>query len=257
MILKIKKLARKILPQDFIRIIKRILLKYYSLTLKGNNIYCPVCDKSFKKFINMGIDTVNELHCPNCNSIGRDRLLWLYFQSKTDMFTRECSLFEIAPVECFSDKFIPMQNLNYVSGDLYSTLAMVKLDIKSLPFDDESFDYLICSHVLEHIDDDKKAISELYRILKKSGIAFILNPVDYSKEVTYEDDNIKDPKERFIHFGQEDHVRIYGKDFPKRLSNCGFEVEESEYASSLSKQDSVKYGINSNEIIYVCNKSRK
>ena len=141
----------------------------------------------------------------------------------------------------------------YVTADLESPIAKVKMDVQHIPFEDKSFDVVICNHVLEHVDDDKKALSEMFRVLKKGGRGILLCPVDMSKEVTYEDSTIVDPEFRKVHFGQYDHKRVYGRDYPQRLSEVGFEVEEIDYKNLLSTEQYLRMAF-SDEILYLVKK---
>ena len=127
----------------------------------------------------------------------------------------------------------------------------MKADICALPFKDNSFDIILCNHVLEHIPNDRKAISELYRVLKPSGWGIFQIPQDLNREVTYEDDSITDKKERAKIFGQYDHVRIYGRDYFDKLSSVGFKVEEVDYTSTLSENDINRDRLAKGEIIPV------
>ncbi|MBT8269766.1 MAG: methyltransferase domain-containing protein, partial [Bacteroidia bacterium] len=133
--------------------------------------------------------------------------------------------------------------------DLNSPIADIKADICDLPFDDDSYDFIICNHVLEHIPDDRKAMSELLRILKPGGRAILQIPQDMEREETYEDPSITDPKEREKHFGQYDHVRVYGRDYFDRLRSVGFKVEEVDYTSALSDEEIDRYRLAKGEII--------
>ncbi len=144
-----------------------------------------------------------------------------------------------------------MSNLNYISADLYSPIVDVKADILDLPFPDESFDIIFCNHVLEHIEDDAKAMSELYRVMKPGGWGIFQVPMKNSLEKTYEDFTITDPKERQKHFGQYDHVRWYGMDYFDRLRNAGFETDANSYSQKFSEAEIKKYGLRSNEILPV------
>lgn len=147
-----------------------------------------------------------------------------------------------------------MQNLDYTTTDLNSPLADVKADICDLPFKDHSFDFILCNHVLEHIPDDTKAMQEIYRVLKPGGTAILQIPQDLSRETTFEDDSITDPKERARIFGQYDHVRVYGRDYFNKLRRLGFEVKEIAYSSQLPKDTIDRYRLAEGEIIPVCQK---
>lgn len=130
----------------------------------------------------------------------------------------------------------------------------MKADICDLPFEDNSYDFILCNHVLEHISDDTKAMQELYRVLKKGGTAILQIPQDLEREKTFEDDSITDPKERAKIFGQYDHVRVYGRDFFDKLREIGFSVEEVDYTQNLIPEIIDKFRLTQGEIIPVCRK---
>jgi len=160
----------------------------------------------------------------------------------------------MAPEQCFLDVFKSMKNLDYLTADLFSPIVDVKANILELPFEDNSFDVIFCNHVLEHIEDDSKAMSELYRVMRAGGMGIFQVPQDLGREKTYEDFSITDPEERARQFGQYDHVRVYGKDYFSRLRKAGFRVEEIEYAKTLDEQTSDRYRLNPKEILPVCYK---
>lgn len=145
-----------------------------------------------------------------------------------------------------------MKNLDYTTTDLNSPLADVKADICQLPFADNTYDIIFCNHVLEHIPDDKKAMQELYRVMKPGGMAILQIPQDLSRETTFEDDSITDPKERREVFGQYDHLRVYGRDYFEKLRKVGFRVEEVDYTSKLSAEEIDIYRLAKGEILPVC-----
>ncbi|GAA4315598.1 hypothetical protein GCM10023164_11780 [Christiangramia aestuarii] len=147
-----------------------------------------------------------------------------------------------------------MKNLDYTTTDLNSPLADVKADICDLPFKNESFDFILCNHVLEHIPDDRKAMEEIYRILKPGGTAILQIPQDLKRAKTFQDDSITDPEERAKIFGQYDHVRVYGRDYFDKLRKVGFQVEEVDYTSRLSEEQVERYRLAKGEIIPVCHK---
>ena len=226
-----------------------------SVTLKGDKYVDPIDGKQFRSFLPYGYENPREnVLSPSTLSLERHRLLWLYLKNETDFFTAPHKVLHFAPEQAFYRKFKKLKKLEYTTTDLNSPLADVKADICALPFKDNSFDIILCNHVLEHIPNDKKAISELYRVLKPSGWGIFQIPQDLNREVTYEDDSITDKKERAKIFGQYDHVRIYGRDYFDRLKEAGFKVNEVDYTSGMSTSDIEKYRLAKGEIIPVVTK---
>ncbi len=224
--------------------------------LKGDTYTDPIDGKSFKKFLPYGYGEQRpNVLSPSTLSLERHRLLWLYLKNKTNFFTVKKKVLHMAPEQCFLPIFKKMKNLDYTTADLYSPIVDVKADILDLPFDDESFDVVFCNHVLEHIEDDTKAMKELYRILKPGGMGVFQIPQDLGLEKTYEDFNITSKEDRKKHFGQYDHVRIYGKDYFDRLRKVGFTVKEVDYSKTISAELVDKYRLTSGEILPVCFKS--
>ncbi len=220
---------------------------------RGHNVSCPVCGKSYKTFLPYGYSEGirdNRL-CPGCLTLERHRLLWLYLQNKTNLFTDKLKLLHIAPEQPFYKRFRKMDNLEYITADLESPIADVKMDIQNIPFEDESFDVVICNHVLEHVDDDRQAMREVYRILKKDGWAILQVPIDHNRETTYEDASITTPEERQKHFGQYDHRRVHGKDYGKRLTEAGFKVIEDDYINTFAPEEIARYRLDKDETIYL------
>lgn len=224
----------------------------FAFLLKGNGFTDPIDGKSFKTFLDYGyIKTRKNVLSPSTLSLERHRLLWLYLKNETDFFTVEKKVLHFAPEQAFYKRFRAMENLDYTTTDLNSPLADVKADICNLPFEDNTFDVILCNHVLEHIPDDTKAMQELYRILKVGGMGIFQIPQDLSREKTFEDDSITDKKERAKIFGQYDHVRIYGRDYFEKLRTIGFKVEEVDYTATLSEEEIDKYRLAKGEIIPV------
>jgi len=223
--------------------------------LKGTNFTDPIDGKSFRKFLPYGYANVREnVLSPSTLSLERHRLFWLYLKNETSFFSEKHRVLHFAPEQSFYKRFRKMKNLEYTTTDLNSPLADVKADICNLPFNDNSYDFIFCNHVLEHIPDDTKAMQELYRVLAPNGIGIFQIPQDLSREFTFEDDSITDQKERTKIFGQYDHVRIYGRDYFDKLRNIGFTVTEEDYTATLSEEKIKKYCLAKGEIIPVCKK---
>ncbi|WP_304344754.1 class I SAM-dependent methyltransferase [Chryseobacterium koreense] len=219
---------------------------------KGSNFVDPIDGKSYRKFLPYGYGKQREnALSPGTLSLERHRQMWLYLQKETDFFSKKYKVLHIAPEQEFLRIFKKMDHLDYTSADLFSPIVDVKADILDLPFEDESFDVIFCNHVLEHIEEDRKAMSELFRVMKKGGWGIFQVPMKNALEETYEDFTIKDPKERQKHFGQYDHVRWYGMDYFDRLKDAGFEVDINFYSKKFSKEEIKKFGLLENEILPV------
>ena len=244
------------LPRPFLIRLSYTISPVLAFFLKGTNYTDPIDGKSFKTFLPYGYGNQrNNVLSPSTLSLERHRLLWLYLNNETNFFTDYHKVLHFAPEQAFYKRFRNMKNLDYITTDLNSPLADVKADICNLPFKDNEFDVILCNHVLEHIPDDTKAMQELYRVLKPGGFGVFQIPQDLTRELTFEDNSIKDKKERAKIFGQYDHVRIYGKDYFNKLRSVGFKVDEVNYTASLSEDMIKKYCLAKGEIIPVVFKS--
>lgn len=213
-----------------------------------------MCNRSSRRFMPYGFVPREEAQCLHCGALERHRLLWLFLKKNTDLFDGKVKkMLHVAPEPCFESIFRAQLGSGYLTADLLNPKAMVKMDISDIKYPDESFDVIYCSHVLEHIPDDKKGMKEFYRVLKNSGWAILNVPI--TRDITYEDSSIIDPKERLKAFGQEDHVRCYGPDYVERLRDTGFTVKVSERSDVADKDESVRMGLTrSSGLIYYCTK---
>ncbi|NQW35916.1 MAG: class I SAM-dependent methyltransferase [Flavobacteriales bacterium] len=241
------------IPRPFLIKVSYWISPFLAFWYRGNTYTDPIDGKSFRKFLPYGYGEQRpNVLAPSTLSLERHRLLWLYLQNETSFFTAPLKVLHMAPEQCFLKRFKALKNLDYTSADLYAPHVDVKADICNLPFADASFDVVFCNHVLEHIDDDAKAMQELYRVLKLGGFGIFQIPQDLNREKTYEDFSITDPKERTKHFGQYDHVRIYGRDYFDRLRAVGFDVKEVDLSKTLSEEIINKYRLTKGEILPVC-----
>jgi SAM-dependent methyltransferase len=190
----------------------------------------------------VGIIPRDDAQCFHCGAAERHRLVWLYFKKRTNLFNGlPLKFLHVAP-EVIFEKLLQLQlGDNYLTADLFNPRAMVKMDIMDIQYPDESFDVIYCSHVLEHVPDDRKAMREFCRVLKPTGWAMLLVPIVVER--TFEDSSITDPIERTRIFGQEDHVRNYGRDYIDRLREAGFYVDQVFPADFLSREEIVRMGI--------------
>ncbi len=254
--MKFFKLILNTIPRPYLIKLSYLARPVLATLLKGDKYTDPIDGKSFKKFLPYGYGEQRpNVLSPSSLSLERHRLIWLYLKNNTSFFTAKKKVLHMAPEQCFLDIFKDLKNLDYTTADLYSPIVDVKADILNLPFEDNSFDFILCNHVLEHIEDDSKAMSELYRVLKPGGTGIFQIPQDLSLEKTYEDFSIVTSKERAVHFGQYDHVRIYGRDYFDRLRKVGFKVDEVDYSKSISDDLVDRYRLVQGEILPVCHKS--
>lgn len=256
MISSLFKFFLNLIPRPFLIKISYWVRPFFAFLLKGDKFTDPIDGKSFRKFLPYGYGTQRpNVLAPGTLSLERHRLLWLYLQNETDFFRAKKKVLHIAPEQCFVGRFRKMKNLDYTTSDLYSPLADVKADICDLPFEANSYDVIFCNHVLEHIIDDAKAMSELFRVLKPGGMGIFQIPQELERETTYEDFSITDPEARKKHFGQYDHVRVYGRDYFDKLRAIGFKVDEVDYSSQLSEAQVTRFCLVKGEILPVCTKS--
>ena len=249
--MKIFKVILNTVPRPLLIKLSYVIRPFIAFYLKGNKYTDPIDNKSFRKFLpyGYGVQRQNVLS-PSTLSLERHRLLWLYLTNETNFFTSKKKVLHMAPEQCFLSRFKKL-NHEYITADIDSPIADVKADIVNLPFTDNSFDVVLCNHVLEHIQDDTKAMKELFRVMKKGGMGIFQVPQDLNRDVTFEDNSITDPKERAKIFGQYDHVRVYGRDYFDKLRSVGFKVEEVNYSQKVSSELSSRYRLMEGELLPV------
>ncbi len=267
-----KSKIKKIIPFKIGKKIRGIWQRTQAVYYYGNKYECPFCGNTFRKMLPGGYDlpVIKEKQiigagrranciCPRCYSTDRDRLIYLYLKNSSSIFTNQLDVIHIAPSGSLVALFSSLKNINYQSGvkyheGFYYSKDITLIDITKLSFKDQSFDVIFCNHVLEHIHDDRKAMSELYRILRPGGWAILQVPISNILDKTYEDPNITGSKEREVYFGQFDHVRIYGKDYTNRLEESGFKIQEVKPAIEWKENNIDKYAINKEEVLFIASK---
>lgn len=240
---------------------------YLTLRHHGHEVTCNICGKSFSGFrpifsrhADGSIYRIEsrEGTCWKCGSYPRMRQLWYWLENNYKIGERKgISILHVAPEASVSQRIRDISDIDYTCIDKrcagYRYPSFVKDgDVCNLNFESEQFDLLICNHVLEHIKDDRRAMAEIYRVLKKGGIALLLVPLDMSRSETDEEalDETLTPQQREERFGQYDHVRIYGTDYFSRLQTSRFKVDRITYAPDLTKN----FGFIPSEEIIVCHK---
>jgi len=244
------KLFLNLIPRPWLIKFSYLIKPLFELYYKGNTFEDPIDGKTFRSFLPYGYENPREnVLSPSTLSLERHRLLWLYLTRETNFFTAQLKVLHVAPEQAFLKTFRALKNISYTTTDLESPIADIKADICNLPFEDNSYDVILCNHVLEHITDDTKAMKELYRVLRPNGWGIFQVPQDLERKVTFQDDSITDKKERAKIFGQYDHVRIYGLDYFDKLSQAGFKVTPIPFTGILSKTDIKRYCLAEGEVI--------
>ena len=256
-----KKLIKFILnafPRPFLQRAAGWTVPILGLFYIGRGRECPLCGCRRRRFLPYGYVTPRaDALCPRCLALERHRLLWLFLERETRLTAELPRLLHVAPEVSLMRKLrrayrsVPER---YVTADLESPLADMHFDIQHIPLPDDSVDAVICNHIMEHVEDDRRAMRELHRILRAGGRGIVLAPVDYARAATFEDASITDAAERTRIFGQYDHRRIYGRDYADRLRGVGFEVEERDYAAEVSPRERELYALPSADRLYIVRK---
>ena len=230
---------------------RRGLLRRYRRVLhRGDAVECPLCGERFRHF--MSAWNRPGAICWGCGAHERHRALWLVLQARSARLDSARSLLHFAPEWCIERRLRPRVGAGYVSADLEPGKADRVLDVTRLAVDDAAFDAIICSHVLEHVDDDAVAMRELRRVLAPGGWAIVMVPLDLERERTYEDPSKVTPAEREAAFWQHDHVRLYGRDLPERLAAAGFAVTTILPAELVGPERAARYGLMPEERVFLC-----
>ena len=248
-------IATRIIPRHYLQHVSHFFLRIFSLFLRGNKFEDPINGKTYRKLLPYGrLKPRENAIAPDSLSLERHRLMWLFLKNKTNFFTDKLKFLHIAPEYCFIKIFKGMKNLDYLTADLISPWADIKMDVHEIPFEENTFDVIICNHVLEHVDDYNKVMREFFRVMKPGGWGIFQVPIDYNNPNTIEDKSITDPRERERLYWQSDHLRLFGRDYGKRLAAAGFNVTESNYINEIDPQLVERYALDKNEIIYFCQK---
>ena len=249
-----RRIARRVVPARLRTLFSGIL---WSLQYRGSAVSCPCCGSCYRKFAPFGLDLRENAMCHNCGALERHRSLWVYVTRELHLFNQPLRLLHFAPEPVLYRKFSESEDIDYHPCDLAPqdlTAGVRKMDITDIQFDDESFDAIICNHVLEHVPDDHEAMSELHRVLQKDGWAVFQVPISSHLDHTVEDLAVTDPDQRRKLYGQSDHVRRYGKDFEKRLERTGFNVRVEEIERLFSPRETSRFGLMAGDVIFFCTK---
>lgn len=214
---------------------------------------CPICRSRLRAFLAHGDPPRSNARCPVCGSLERHRLDWLFMQRRTDLFDGQPkSLLHVAPEKFFATRLSRIAGIDYLSVDLDPKRAMLQDDLTDLSSPDDCFSVIYCSHVLEHIPDDRRAMAEMVRVLKPGGWALINVPVTVPE--TFEDPAVTSPEERARVFGQHDHVRRCGPDYGQRMEAAGFRVEVLRATDLVDRSQCAYFSFQPGRLIFHCRK---
>lgn len=234
-----------------------IRLSVLRTSLTGKNVYCHCCKSQFRKFATFGNPKRLNAWCPKCQSLERHRLLSVFLERETNLYCQSIKLLHIAPEDAFFNRFNTSKNIEYYPVDIFPNLypkgtAYFNLLENECP--DNCYDAIICNHVFQYIENDKKAMSEVYRLLKPGGWALLQVPLNKKLGKTLEDDNIVDPKEREKFFGLKEHTRFYSLDYKDRLEKAGLTVNVIDYTGKFTEQEIFRFGFYKDDDIYFATK---
>lgn len=223
-------------------------------THAGNRVTCPICGRSFSSFLRR--HTTPNARCPGCGSLIRHRVLWLYLRDVLNIGDRPTRLLHLAPERGIERRLRELPMIDYTCGDIDAALAEERVDVVRMPYADGAFDLVLCSHVLEHVPDDRRAIAEIHRVLRPGGRAIIIVPVKIERTEEFLDPSPKPAHpDGYRRVGPHGHVRKIGADYPERLREGGFSVETVDHASSLPVADRVRYGLIPGQPLFVCTRA--
>ncbi|MGZ4847133.1 MAG: class I SAM-dependent methyltransferase [Halobacteriota archaeon] len=268
----IRTASRNLMSQNAYGELRRLYRRLNAWLYQGERFHCPVCERGFRAFKPFGADVAvardlrmvslghrDASMCPGCASKERDRAIALYLARRSDWFRQSPrAILHIAPEEGLGSFLHMLPNVSYLSGDLCPedspTPAMRRIDVTQMPFEERAFDLIVCSHVMEHVKDDRQAMREALRVLKEGGVAFLQVPYSPSLKETREDVAVIEAADRLRLYGQVDHVRLYGVDYADRLREVGFTVAVRGMVDLFGEEVVHKNGLTLEENLFICSK---
>ena len=236
-------------PPRYKQAARRAFLRAAAITSNGSAVCCPCCGRESARFVRFHGE---HDQCPGCGSLMRHRALLLLLRDRFGLAEHGGRVLHVGPARAVASWLENQEPIDYVSVDLDSPIAKVRADATDLPFADESFDFAICVHVLEHIPNDRRALREFFRVLRPGAKAiFQVPPSDL--ETTREDfEVVTDPQDRERLFGQYDHVRLCGADYPARIAEAGFEVAREDFVAGFDEAVRRRHGLRTGEPFDLC-----
>ena len=250
-----KRLYKKLIPESSRISIRIFIRKINSCRYLGNKVTCNCCNKNFRKFLPFGDSKQTKRDnalCPWCQALERTRLLWDYLNTQ-ELLIKNVKILHFGPARIIEKNLKKIKTIDYLSADINPNLAMEVMDITNITYEHESFDFLICSHILSDIPDDILALNEMYKVLKKGGTLILIEPTLETYN-THEDKSLKTEKERLNIYGNRFSLRFYGRDLISKISSIGFKVIEYDYKKTLSEKKIKKYGLQNSGEFFLCKK---
>lgn len=252
---RLARTLRRTLPR---RTVASLGAAWQETTIKGTSVlhdplqfqrpayqrHCPVCQYR-GRFWSFGAPPRGDALCPNCFSLERHRLFQLLLNRYAAAWLRGRCILHFAPEDWVRRRLAAIAT--YLTADISGHGVDYQCAIESMPFPNDSVDVIMANHVLEHVDDDERAFREIRRVIKPDGRAILSVPLIHGWKTTYENPNIRAPRDRRAHFGQEDHKRVYGRDFADRLRRAGFAVEVFQVVPA----DEVRFGLRRGEQMFI------
>lgn len=242
------------IPRSWLQRMAGWMVPAMGLFYLGRGRECPICGARRRRFMPYGYVTSREdALCPRCLALERHRIIWLWISRSTTLLEEHPRMLHIAPEVSLMRHFKKLYRDTeaYITADLESPLADMHFDVQHIPLADNSIDTVICNHLLEHVEDDRQAMRELYRVLRRGGWGIMLVPEDRGRATTFEDDTITDPKLRTELFGQYDHRRVYGRDYDDRLREAGFRVERIAVTDIATPEERQLYALGADDMVVV------
>ena len=263
----LKRFLRQRLPGPYRRcydVYHRMIDFVRFVSCLGRGKLCVFCGRASRRFLSHGLDSPVfrekqiigagyrlNAGCPFCGCLDRERHVYLYLKEKTEIFAKPLRMLHVAPEANLGRLLRQHSNIDYLSADLDPTVAMIRMDLMDIEFPENTFDAIICNHVLEHVPDDRRGMAELFRVLKPGGWAILQVPISLALEMTFEDPRVTSPAERERLFGQNDHVRLHGRDYERRLQHAGFAVELYRYVDERGEEAADRYCLIGQERLYI------
>lgn len=229
----IKKIYKQLVSEKRRNWIRRSIQSAKAPLYYGDTFQCNCCGKSFRALLPKA--KRQNAECPYCGSLERTRLLLHYLKNETGVFSEHLKVLHFAPEPALY-KLLKQEDIEYVDGDLHPAYANHIVDITAIPYENDYFDLIICSHVIAHVPDEAKALSELLRVLAPGGKAIILTYINSESEDTIDHEWVNTPALRKEHYGEPDCLRVHGNGFKAILENTGFKVNQIDYRLKLGPE---------------------